>query len=378
MQTLQVNTTLDIQDIIINPEYEGLVPKLTNDEYKRLMDSIKEVGLYEPIVINKERVVLDGHHRFKACKEVEVLPRFTIKYFESKIDEEIYVIETNVLRRHLNQYQKTILAQKLEPKYAKKAKKRQGQRTDLTSVPNGTKVKGERSDEKAAKAVGLTRTTYNRSKYVLENGNETQLEKFKKGKKKAGSLYKEIKKQEKIQELQEQIPEIIPPKGPFDVIVIDPPWPYGTEYDADSRRSASPYPEMSIDELKLIELPASDNCVLWLWTTNAFIHEAFHIIEAWGFEFKTILTWVKDRMGLGNWLRNITEHCILAIKGKPTVNLTNQTTILYGVNKGHSIKPDEFFEFVDEYCIGSKVDWFATEPKEGWITFGTMENSEVD
>ena len=375
MKTLQVNTTLKLDDIIINPEYEEIIPPLTDDEFERLKNSIAEVGLYEPIVINTERVILDGHHRFKACKEAGVLPRFTIKSFDTKIAEEIYVIETNVIRRQLNQYQATILGLKLEDKYSIQAKERQGTRTDLTSVSFGTEVDFTRTDEKAANAVGLKRSTFTRAKYVLNNGTITQLELFKKGKKKAGSLYKEIKRKEKIEELRAEIPELVEPQGDYEVIVVDPPWPYGTKYDAESSRRASPYPELDLEEIKAIELPASENCVLWLWTTNRFLHDAFHVLEAWGFEPKTVLTWVKDRMGLGTWLRGQTEHCILAIKGTPIVNLTNQTTALHAFNKGHSTKPDEFYELIDEYCIGNKLEWFSRTPRENWSTFGTMEGS---
>ena len=375
MKTLQVNTTLKLDDIIINPEYEEIIPPLTDDEFERLKNSIAEVGLYEPIVINTERVILDGHHRFKACKEAGVLPRFTIKSFDTKIAEEIYVIETNVIRRQLNQYQATILGLKLEDKYSIQAKERQGTRTDLTSVSFGTEVDFTRTDEKAANAVGLKRSTFTRAKYVLNNGTITQLELFKKGKKKAGSLYKEIKRKEKIEELRAEIPELVEPQGDYEVIVVDPPWPYGTEYDADAGRRASPYPELDLEKIKAIELPASENCVLWLWTTNRFLHDAFHVLEAWGFEPKTVLTWVKDRMGLGTWLRGQTEHCILAIKGTPIVNLTNQTTALHAFNKGHSTKPDEFYELIDEYCIGNKLEWFSRTPRENWSTFGTMEGS---
>jgi N6-adenosine-specific RNA methylase IME4 len=186
-------------------------------------------------------------------------------------------------------------------------------------------------------------------------------------------MIKEIEHEEKIEILRKEIPLLIPPDGPFDVIVVDPPWPYGNEYDAEGKRSASPYPEMSIEKIKAIKLSSSENCVLWLWTTNAFMHEAYHILDVWGFEPKTILTWAKDRMGLGQWLRNQTEHCILAVKGSPTVDLKNQTTILNAKNKGHSTKPDEFYDLVDSLCIGSKIDWFSRTPRLGWATFGTME-----
>jgi N6-adenosine-specific RNA methylase IME4 len=52
-----------------------------------------------------------------------------------------------------------------------------------------------------------------------------------------------------------------------------------------------------------------DGCVLWLWTTNHFMPHAFAVLDRWGFEHKTILTWVKPGMGLGDWLRGNTEHC---------------------------------------------------------------------
>lgn len=372
MDTLQVNTTLNIQDIIINPEYEAMIPPLRADEYQRLKDSISEVGLYEPIIVNNEFIVLDGHHRFKACLELDVLPRFTIKVFETKLDEEIYVIETNVIRRQLNQYQLTIMGLKLEEKYATQA--RENMLSGKTLSQNKERV---HSEKKAAKVIGLKQSTYYNAKYVLDKGTASQVERFKVGKKRAGSLYREIKREEAIQELRAKIPDVVSPDGPFDVIVVDPPWPYGNddEYDADGNRVATPYPELSIDEIMALEPPASKNCILWLWTTNAFMHEAYHVLEAWGFEPKTILTWVKDRMGVGAWLRGKTEHCILSIKGKPTINLTNQTTMFFGVNKGHSCKPDEFYDLVEEYCIGTKVDWFARETREGWVAFGTLEGN---
>ena len=162
-------------------------------------------------------------------------------------------------------------------------------------------------------------------------------------------------------------------EGKYQVIVIDPPWKYGTKYDPDSRRVASPYPEMSIEELEKIELPADDDCVLWLWTTNAFLHDAFHLMEKWGFEYKTMLTWVKDRMGVGEWLRGQTEHCLLGIKGKPVFRRNDQSTVLFAPNRGHSRKPDEFYEMVDRICIGRKLDYFGTKKREGWDIYGTGE-----
>jgi hypothetical protein len=64
-------------------------------------------------------------------------------------------------------------------------------------------------------------------------------------------------------------------------------------------------------------------------------------------------------MGTGDWLRGKTEHCILAVRGQPTVTLTNQTTLLDGPVREHSRKPEEFYALVEALCPGSKVELFA-------------------
>ena len=95
---------------------------------------------------------------------------------------------------------------------------------------------------------------------------------------------------------------------------------------------------------------AHADCVLWLWTTNRHMREAFTVLDAWGFEHKTILTWAKDKFGRGQWLHGQTEHCIMATRGKPVVELTNQTTLLRGAVREHSQKPTEFYDFVERLC----------------------------
>jgi N6-adenosine-specific RNA methylase IME4 len=195
------------------------------------------------------------------------------------------------------------------------------------------------------------------------------------GEKTIVEVEKEIKINERNKELKEQedrIKEIDyePLNKKYDVIVVDPPWPYGTKYDPYGRRAANPYPEMSLDEIKAIKLPAADDCVLWLWTTHKFMRYAFDIVDTWGFRDVAILTWVKDRIGLGSWLRSQTEFCIMAIKGSPMINLSNQSTVIYGKLREHSRKPDEFYEMVNGLCIGRKLDYFSREQREGWEQYG--------
>jgi N6-adenosine-specific RNA methylase IME4 len=184
-------------------------------------------------------------------------------------------------------------------------------------------------------------------------------------------IAKSIEREQQIEEIRNS--EITTPSGIYDVIVYDPPWPYGTKYDANGRRAANPYPEQSLADISNtipgIIRPA-DNSILWLWTTHKFLHEAFHLIAIWGFQDVAVLTWVKNKIGLGSWLRSQSEFCIMAKKGKPTVTLTNQSTILIADAREHSRKPDEFYGMVQELCPGRRVDYPAREKREGFEVGG--------
>jgi len=181
---------------------------------------------------------------------------------------------------------------------------------------------------------------------------------------------KDQKKQAVVKQIRNEPRPI--PEGPFRVIVADPPWPYASRADDPTHRARNPYPDMTIEAMRAIPVAsrAHADSILWLWTTNAFLREAFSILDAWGFEQKTMLTWVKNQMGTGNWLRGMTEHCLLAIRGNPLVTLTNQTTALIADRGEHSVKPDEFYALVESLCPGSKLELFARASREGWAAWG--------
>lgn len=111
------------------------------------------------------------------------------------------------------------------------------------------------------------------------------------------------------------------------------------------------------------------------------MREAFEVLDAWGLKEKTILTWTKDQMGIGYWLRGQTEHCIMAAKGEPVITLTNQTTLLKGRLREHSRKPEEFYRLVDSLCPGKILEMFAREKHKGWQVWGAeydkFENDET-
>jgi len=168
---------------------------------------------------------------------------------------------------------------------------------------------------------------------------------------------------------------LIPAQGKYQVIAIDPPWPYGTEFDAQTRRVASPYKELSIEKLADFTLPADDNCVLWLWTTHKFLFDSFHLMKIWEFEYKLTLVWDKQKMGMGAWLRCQAEFCLLGIKGKPKWELTNQRDFISAPRREHSRKPDEFYKLAETLWPEAKrIDIFSREKRPGWEQYGNEPN----
>jgi hypothetical protein len=102
--------------IRINPGYASLVPELSPEEYESLKQSIKEAnGLYVPIIVNQDGTILDGHHRFKACQELGIEPRTIVREFSDELEERLFVIDCNLVRRQLSHFQKTELALKSKP-----------------------------------------------------------------------------------------------------------------------------------------------------------------------------------------------------------------------------------------------------------------------
>jgi ParB-like nuclease family protein len=98
--------------IRINNKYASLVPELTREEYELLKKSIKQEGLWVPLIVNQDGVLLDGHHRYKVCQELNIEPHYNVKEFKNEFYEKLFVIDCNIKRRQLNSFQRVKLALK--------------------------------------------------------------------------------------------------------------------------------------------------------------------------------------------------------------------------------------------------------------------------
>jgi N6-adenosine-specific RNA methylase IME4 len=229
----------------------------------------------------------------------------------------------------------------------------------------------ERGTLAVSAAAELSKLEPARQREILERANIDRADKERPVR--SGLVRAYVKQAQRAEVAKQLEAEPVPMNGgPFRVIVADPPWAYTKREGDATHRGDLPYPPMSTDAICALPVQGlgHEDSVLWLWTTNAFMRDAYRVLDAWGFREKTILTWVKDRIGLGDWLRGQTEHCILAVRGKPTVTLSNQTTVLNGPMREHSRKPDEFYSMVEALCPGSKCEMFCRQVRPGWHAWG--------
>ena len=110
-------------NVLIDEEYAGLVPALSEAIYNDLKRSIKENGLWQQIIINPKGIILDGHHRFRACQELGIEPNWIVKTFDDDLHEKLFVIDCNLKRRHLNTFGRIELALTKKPIFEEIAKR---------------------------------------------------------------------------------------------------------------------------------------------------------------------------------------------------------------------------------------------------------------
>jgi DNA-binding NarL/FixJ family response regulator len=98
----------------VHPAAEAF-PLLQGEEFNKLVASVKENGLRDPIVYVTgstpgEQIIIDGRNRLRACIKAGVTPEFT-RY--AKSDVVSFVVDKNLNRRHLDESARAMAAARL-------------------------------------------------------------------------------------------------------------------------------------------------------------------------------------------------------------------------------------------------------------------------
>jgi N6-adenosine-specific RNA methylase IME4 len=165
----------------------------------------------------------------------------------------------------------------------------------------------------------------------------------------------------------------------YPVIMADPPWRY---VDEEGRGSAEDhYATMSLEEICAMPVAAraTDDAVIFLWATAPLLPEAFEVLRAWGFEYRTSSVWDKERIGIGHWFRVQHEHLLVGVRGNfPTPPPAARPSSVIRARRGeHSSKPDEAYAIVEAMWPGlPRLELFARRERAGWNVWGAEAHDD--
>ncbi len=133
------------------------------------------------------------------------------------------------------------------------------------------------------------------------------------------------------------------------------------------------YQVMSIEEISKLPINqiADKDCVLFLWATTPLLPEAFEVMKAWGFKYKTAIFWRKEMsLGMGFWFRGQVEVLLLGVKGNVKAFRCQKPNFIQSKVRKHSQKPDEIYGLIEALDINPKIELFARARREGWDAWG--------
>jgi N6-adenosine-specific RNA methylase IME4 len=166
--------------------------------------------------------------------------------------------------------------------------------------------------------------------------------------------------------------------GPFDVVVIDPPWPM-QKIDREERpnQDAFDYPTMTVDELAAfwkrdMARKIKADCHLFIWTTQKFLPVAIKFLDTITFRYVLTMVWHKPGGFQPVDLPQYNcEFVLYARQGAPVFVDTKQFDCCFSApRRQHSRKPDLFYDTIRRVTGGSRVDVFSREERDGFATYG--------
>lgn len=349
----------------------SLVPDMRLDEWRAFFDDVVQRGIVVPLDVLPDGTILDGRHRYKAALELglaEVPTRVV-----TPEDPEAYMIQAAVLRRHLTDDQRAVLALR----WQRRASPGSGYRSDLQPLADVSKGSINTRAE-AAQVFGISERKVRYAK-SLSDAAPDLLESVADG---------DIPMVKAIQEAarrQRPAPAISSPLpgGKYRCIVIDPPWPM-QKLEREERpwqgRSLD-YPIMSLDEIYSLPIPDLADpagCHVYLWVTQKYLPAGLELFEAWGVRYQCLLTWVKPT-GITpySWMYN-TEHVLFGRIGNLQLTRLGLKLSFDAPVTRHSEKPAVFFERVIAASPGPRLEMFARQPRDGFDAWGNEVGTKLE
>jgi len=354
--------------ITIDNEFRNIIPALTSEEYAQLEKNIIAEGCRDALV-TWQSILIDGHNRYKICREHGIDYETVEMEFTDRQEAIKWIILNQFGRRNLSAYDRSLLALRLKPIIAEKAKEKQVESGG--AVPQKSDKPPIETNKEIAKVAGVSHDTIARVEKIEQRATPEIKDNIKAGKISINQAYQQVRRLEKIEAVEEKEP--IPlPTDKYNVILADPPWKYDFS-ETTSRDIENQYPTMNLDDIKQLKAPSTENSVLFLWATAPKLQEALEVMQAWGFEYRTCAVWDKEVIGMGYWFRGQHELLLVGVKGQfsPPEQANRFSSVIRARRQGHSQKPERVYELLETmFPNGKRLEVFARNKREGWEVWG--------
>lgn len=374
----------------------NIFPLIEGDEFDKLVASIRDNGLRDPIVLH-DGLVLDGRNRQRACEEAGVdcvyLP------LPADADPLAFVIDKNLRRRHLDESQRAFAAAKLanltEGRPSETAQNCAISQEDAASLLNVSRRSVQHAVTVHRKAAPEIQRAVERGQLPVSSAAKAanfdhEMQRNIAAEAEAGraNVVRNVIKQETRSDREADLGRKITalPQKKYGVILADPEWrfePWSRDTGMD-RAADNHYPTSCTEVIAARDVAsiAADDSTLWLWATVPMLPHALLVMGAWGFDYRSHFIWAKDRIGTGYWNRNKHELLLLGVRGKPPAPAhgTQWESLIYAEVAEHSAKPEHFLELIEFYFPSlPKIELNRRGPaRPGWDAWGNEAQERID
>jgi len=394
------NMKIKVSDIKVN---EGR-RSIDYSKVKEIAESIKEIGLINPVTITKDNVLIAGMHRLEAAKllniaeiECNILDLDKLRAEMAEIDENLIRNELHYIDRGLQLDRRKSIYEELHPeakqgmRNGQTSKNAENSFLETPSFTEDTSKKIGKSQRTVEVELQIAKDIIPEVQEIIKQNNITKTdalkiarlepeqqskiaEKINEGASNFAEATRNIQREkilEKVTTIENRKVEKL--EGKYDVIVIDPPWPMQKiERDLRPNQTEFDYPTMSEKELSELHIPSADDCHMWVWTTHKFMPMAFGLLEKWGFKYICTFVWHKPGgFQPYNLPQFNCEFALYAHKGSPKFIDTKAFNVCFNAQRGvHSEKPEEFYDTIKRVTAGKRIDIFNRRKIIGFDRWG--------
>jgi len=361
-----MSESIPIDEILVNDRFRKEIGDVST-----LARSIEEVGLLHPVVISESRELIAGYRRIEAYRLLgrDTIPCRVVPLHDLRLGE----VTENTQRKGFTVSEMVAINRTLGPGVRSEAEVRIKAGEPCGKLPQG------KSRDIVGSYAGVSGRTLEKAEAIVEAAErqpdlyQSILEKVNNDTISIDRAFKIVTIKEKQQRNKENGSPPLP-EGVYDVVYADPPWRY--DYNGSLRGKADiHYPTLKIDEITAIPIDQhiAEDAALLLWSTNAFLETALKLIHDWGFTYKTCFVWVKDRIGVGFWLRNQHELLLLGVKGHfpSPADEDRQPSVIEAPYTEHSSKPEVVYGIIEKMWPRRRyLELYARNTHPGWASWG--------